>query len=1170
VQIKNGLRALVAAALVSAAATGAIGGASALDAPGPPAGFTASLVQGGLHDGVGGLPTAFAFAPDGRLFVARKTGVIDVYDGGVQYVFADLRDQVNSTQSRGLLGLALDPAFASNHRVFALFTQELDPANPDQGGPAGGEIVRLTQQSANPDAADLTSQLTLLSGYQSIATEHAVGALRFDAAGNLLASFGDATSLGVGDGAAMATFDLNDLRGKIVRINRVTGLGVAGNPYFDPAQPASVKSKVFARGFRNPYRFTIDPDNGTVYVGDVGWNTWEMLNAFPSSFANADRDRNAGWPCYEGGNGIALPQPDFEFAPATQAACQAIYSPDEGGTGVGVSAPLYGYRHDDPGGENGSAITAGPKYVGTSNYPAQYVGQLFIGDYARDRFQTVDPQTGVATDFGVAGGWGNPVDISIAPDGNVVYLAIGASEIREIVYTGSNHVPVPVASATSTSSATAPFTAQFNGSASSDADPGDTLTYDWNFADGGAHSNLVNPSHLFAAAGSYDVTLTVSDGHPGGTVETDLWIDVANTPPTVSLTSPASSLRYSIGDTISVGLNAQDAEDGALTGTAVSSQIRLIHLGHFHPVTDFTGTSASFTVEDHGSDDTYYEVITTATDHFGRSTTQTFDILPNKQPVSITSSPPGAVVSVDGVQATTPYNFMSIVNGHHEVDAPADLALPGDPRTFDRWTQGSTEAFTEFFTFNTPATGTALDAGYTPTTKGISVGDASIVEGDSGSRTATVAVSLSVPSTVPVSVDYTTVDGAGSGGATAPSDYAARSGTLTFAPGATLQSITVPVNGDVTGEGDEHFAIVLSNANGAPIVSGTGTVTIIDDDPGTGLRVSVGDLAMLEGDAGARTVTATVSLSAPSPGGVSVRYTTADASAASPTDFVAKSGTVTFAANKTTAAIKIAIQGDGTFEPSEAFAIDLSNPVGAVLGRAVGTVRLANDDPGPALSVGDVSTVEGDSGGPSVFFAVSLSTPSSLPVTVDYTVAHQTTNDGDLKTKPGTVTIAPGKLSATFQVKTYGDTAVEPDETYRVTLSDPVNAVIARATATGTLLNDDPGSGLRASVGDASISEGNSGQRQLVFTVTLSQPAATTVNVSYATASQTATAGVDFTARTGTVKIAAGKQSVDLPIVVRGDALPEPDETFTLHISAPTGGAVLGRASATGTILNDD
>jgi chitinase len=137
-------------------------------------------------------------------------------------------------------------------------------------------------------------------------------------------------------------------------------------------------------------------------------------------------------------------------------------------------------------------------------------------------------------------------------------------------------------------------------------------------------------------------------------------------------------------------------------------------------------------------------------------------------------------------------------------------------------------------------------------------------------------------------------------------------------------------------------------------------------------------------------------------------------------------------------------------------------------------------------------------------------------------------------------------------------------------LSNPVNALIAKGTATGTVLDDDPGSGLRVSVGDTAISEGDSGSRQLVFTVTLSGPAPVPVSFTYATASQTAMAGSDFTTKSGIGTIGAGQSSVDIAVVLRGDATPEPDETFTFTLTGPSGGAVLGRASATGTILNDD
>jgi Calx-beta domain len=139
-----------------------------------------------------------------------------------------------------------------------------------------------------------------------------------------------------------------------------------------------------------------------------------------------------------------------------------------------------------------------------------------------------------------------------------------------------------------------------------------------------------------------------------------------------------------------------------------------------------------------------------------------------------------------------------------------------------------------------------------------------------------------------------------------------------------------------------------------------------------------------------------------------------------------------------------------------------------------------------------------------------------------------------------------------------------------VTLSNPVNATIATATATGTVLNDDPSSGLAVNVGDATISEGNSGLRRLKFTVALSDPASAPVTVDYATAAATATPGDDYVSNHGTVKIDAGATTGSLTIVVRADAAVETAEGFTVTLSNPSAGVTLGRATGTGTILNDD
>lgn len=392
-----------------------------------PAGFHSQRVIGKLAKGTGGLPNAFAFAPDGRIFVARKTGVVDVYHRGVKHVFLDLTHEVDSAQGRGMLGLALDPHFASNGRVYLMFTYAVRSARPGAKTSVEGKIISIRGRSGDPDAAAPSTRVTLLTGYHSSAPQHADGALRFDHAGHLYAGWGDGTLDKVKKTGLFAQ-SLDDLRGKIVRIDAKTGVGVRGNPFFDAAHPNTIRSKIYVYGLRNPYRFTVDQQNGTVYVGDVGWTHYDELDAFPAHSANPKRDRNGGWPCYEGSDGHSTPQPSYQTDRLTKAACKKVYPPGHlHGTGVGAHAPLWSYPHNET-----ACIIGGPKYTGGSNYPNKYKGQLFVADWARDTFHTVNPTTGVATSFG--SGWGDPLDIQIAPNGNVAYLAQSSQTLREIVY----------------------------------------------------------------------------------------------------------------------------------------------------------------------------------------------------------------------------------------------------------------------------------------------------------------------------------------------------------------------------------------------------------------------------------------------------------------------------------------------------------------------------------------------------------------------------------------------------------------------------------------------------------------------------------------------------------------------------------------------------------------
>jgi hypothetical protein len=224
----------------------------------------------------------------------------------------------------------------------------------------------------------------------------------------------------------------------------------------------------------------------------------------------------------------------------------------------------------------------------------------------------------------------------------------------------------------------------------------------------------------------------------------------------------------------------------------------------------------------------------------------------------------------------------------------------------------------------------------------------------------------------------------------------------------------------------------------------------------------------------------------------------------------------------------------------------------------------------PSVSVGDATIAEGASGSRSMRFSVTLSAAASRDVTVQYsTVAGTASPSSDYTAVSGTLTIPQGAASASFNVPVRGDTTVEDKESFGVRLTNPVGAGLGRSAGTGRILNDDPSSGLKLAIGDASVVEGTSGTRSVRFTVSLSASAPSTVTASFATSGGTATSGTDFLAGTGTVTIPAGANSTSFTVAVRGDTTVEPDESFTVALSHVVG-ATLGRTTGVGTILNDD
>ncbi|HEV7524553.1 MAG TPA: Calx-beta domain-containing protein [Acidimicrobiia bacterium] len=241
----------------------------------------------------------------------------------------------------------------------------------------------------------------------------------------------------------------------------------------------------------------------------------------------------------------------------------------------------------------------------------------------------------------------------------------------------------------------------------------------------------------------------------------------------------------------------------------------------------------------------------------------------------------------------------------------------------------------------TQATGTILDddATHDPV---VSVGDASVMEGNSGTVNAVFTVTLSAPSATPTPVAYTTQNG----DAVAGSDFVAKTGKVSIPAGSVSAKISIAVKGDTVAEGTESFDVKLTGtgSSGVPIDQDTGTGTIINDDGPSLTGAGIGDAAVVEGDTGAKNANLTVTLSAAQGTTTVVKYHTVNGTAAADGDYVAKTGSLTIAANTTSGTITIAVNGDTSVENDETFSVVLDSAGALPIDRATGTVTIVGDD----------------------------------------------------------------------------------------------------------------------------------------------------------------------------------------------------------------------------------
>ena len=656
--------------------------------------------------------TTIDWAPDGRMFLALRDGQVWIYENGglVPDPFIDVSAEVNTFGDRGLMGMALHPDFDGSPYVYLLYVYDppdLPQTNtfdsPDGAGARVSRLLRVTADPNHPNQALPGSEMVLL-GTNSLleyivgvdqdsvvfapfpppgcmvdgvpvqdcvpadSFAHSAGALRFGPDGSLYVSHGDASTPHFADYRALRAQNLDIPAGKILRIDPMTGAAYPNNEFFD-GDVASNRSKVVAYGLRYPFRFVFQPMTGELLIGDVGYNSYEELNV--------GRGHNYGWPCYEG----PFQNPLYAVDPTTAAACAEVYALTSGS----VTPPTFAY----PRPAGGSALMAGPVYSGT-NYPAEYQGIQFIGDYSGAWIKTIDlaaPEPAL-TDFLYLEDelFYGPVDIRLGPDGNLYYVAFGTNdaEIRRIRYTaGGNTAPTARLSATP-DNRSLPLLVSFSAAGSTDPD-NDPLTFDWAFGDGEFAAG-VQVTHTYTSAATYTTVLTVTDSL-SATSTAQVQIAAGNNRPVVTLLTPITGTLYQIEQQIEFTGSATDVEDGDLEGEQLQWSLILHHNQHVHPngLSPTGGTNGSFVVPDYG-DNTWLELCLTATDNGGLSALVCRPLVPDAVLYSFRTSPSGLNLIYDGAARTTPFDAAVTIGAVREVIAPttqAGLTFTGWPASLE-------------------------------------------------------------------------------------------------------------------------------------------------------------------------------------------------------------------------------------------------------------------------------------------------------------------------------------------------------------------------------------------------------------------------------------------------------------------------------------------------------
>ncbi len=652
-----------------------------------------------------------------------------------------------------MLGLVLDPGFPANPYVYALYTfdhvigEDAPGAYPRWGQPPSYTGDPCPKPgNADVDACPVSGRLTRLTaagnqaGGEKVLVEdwcqqtssHSVGDLEFGPEGALFASGGDGASFlspdygqygwpqknqcgdppgSVGqalspptaEGGALRSLDVRtpesalgvdptSLDGSVIRIDPATGAAFPGNPMGSSGDLNA--RRIIAYGYRNPFRFAINPETDEVYVNNVGYATYEEVDRFSTAPSQA---YNSGWPCYEGDD----PNPSFSGIGLN--VCESLY--DEPGS---ASEPFFSYDHadgvtpEDPcPSYNGSAISGSDFYEGNA-FPHSYEGALFFADSVRGCIYVMfagedgrpDPSTAVPflSDAGLYPG----VDIEVGPDGSLYYVSLfgdgyGPGSIHRISYSSGNQPPVAHLTASPQWGAS-PLTAQFDATGSSDPD-GEGLSYEWDLQGDGSYESPTGTgtkSRKFSDTQNHTVAVRVRDGK-GATSTARVTVYPGDTPPNPEITEPGASLAWGVGQPIEFEGSASDAQDGNLAGTSLDWSTRLYHCPsacHAHPLQAFPAVGSGTLIAPDHDYPAYIDLTLTARDSRGLSATETISLYPRPVELEIASDPAGVTLTAGLLTQPGPFEMTAIDGSHITLSAPAGAEFSGESYAWQGWSDG--------------------------------------------------------------------------------------------------------------------------------------------------------------------------------------------------------------------------------------------------------------------------------------------------------------------------------------------------------------------------------------------------------------------------------------------------------------------------------------------------